>query len=561
MKLTSGRPGRRRWLSDTPIIAPLTAEQLVLVQHEEDVPGFQSSHTYRIQTNATIAQIGYVRKGSFGETMHIDRDKCTGCGYCVLACPFDALTTDGWAYVLPDQCTDCNVCYYACPNQCFLPNVPLRPPVRRYRPAYDAVVIGAGIGGLMAAAWLARHGRQVAVFEQLGFLGGRYTEIDYHGYKCSTGAWTPLGPKSHIGRFLAEVGAEVEWISLRDRGNGPLSRYRFRDGREAGSPLDLLDRAGQHAYLKMLIDGRRGAPSDASALEYVSEYADHPDLLAAIDATVATASGLHADVVPASEFIQITLDTHDAGQDFAYPVGGTRTLIKALSRVIRACGGSIFPRTPVQRIAVEDGTATGLVLNNGDYVAAGTVLHNAGPRRLTWLAGREHFPTGYLARLDRLVPADCAAVSVGTTEPLWTGVPMLLTPGCDRVVGIFEPTFFDPGVAPPGHHLYDVFFPLHSPDRAAELALARADLRALFPHFDRALDLWVSQFFTGAWTGTESGQTFGQVGEARLAPATPTRNLYLVGMDVQGSGVAGDVVPIGVRRLLAALQANIQQSA
>jgi heterodisulfide reductase subunit A-like polyferredoxin len=97
--------------------------------------------------------------------MRIDRDKCTGCGYCRLACPFDAIAGDGWATVLPDRCTDCNVCAYACPNDCFRPDVPLRPPVRRWRPAYDLVVVGGRIGGLMAAAWLARNGRQVAVFE------------------------------------------------------------------------------------------------------------------------------------------------------------------------------------------------------------------------------------------------------------------------------------------------------------------------------------------------------------------------------------------------------------
>ena len=48
----------------------------------------------------------------------------------------------------------------------------------------------------------------------------------------------------------------------------------------------------------------------------------------------------------------------------------------------------------------------------------------------------------------------------------------------------------------------------------------------------------------------ESGQTFGQTGDNRLDPATPIQNCFLVGMDVKGSGVAGDLIPLGVRRLL-----------
>jgi hypothetical protein len=64
-------------------------------------------------------------------------------------------------------------------------------------------------------------------------------------------------------------------------------------------------------------------------------------------------------------------------------------------------------------------------------------------------------------------------------------------------------------------------------------------------------------FFTGAWPGTESGQTFGQTGDRRLDPATPIQNCYLVGMDVQGSGVAGDLIPLGVRQVLTYLNHRV----
>jgi len=487
--------------------------------------------------------------------MKLVRDGCTGCGYCVLACPYDAIETDGWACVMDERCTDCNLCYHVCPNDCFVPDLPLKVPPSRWADHYEVAVIGAGIGGLMAAAWLARAGRQVAVFEKLGFLGGRYTRIAHHGYLCSTGAWTPMGPRSHIGQFLADVGAEVRWVSLRDKGASLLSRFRFADGREFDTILDLMSRDQRRGFLHMLIEGRKGAPDDVSAREFVRRYVDHEDVLAAVDATVATASGLRADAVPASEYLTLTSDTRQVGLDFAFPVGGTRRLIRALASVIRAHGGSIFPRTGVARIAIRDGVAVGVILDHGDQVRADVVIHNAGVRRLLRLAGRGAFPASYLDRLEGLIPVDCAAISLGTTEPLWEGVPMLLTPGCRRIVGIFEPTFFDPGLAPAGRHLYEVFFPLNSADRQVELQLAMEDLRALFSHLDRVVDLCVPHFFTGAWAGAEVGQTFGQVGDARLDPRTPVENLYLVGMDVQGSGVAGDLIPVGVRRLLGYLEA------
>ena len=88
--------------------------------------------------------------------------------------------------------------------------------------------------------------------------------------------------------------------------------------------------------------------------------------------------------------------------------------------------------------------------------------------------------------------------------------------------------------------------------------MALADLRDLFPNFDAVVECTVPMFFTGAWPGTESGQTFGQTGDSRLDPVTPIENCFLVGMDVKGSGVAGDLIPLGVRRVLEYLGIYLQ---
>ena len=145
---------------------------------------------------------------------------------------------------------------------------------------------------------------------------------------------------------------------------------------------------------------------------------------------------------------------------------------------------------------------------------------------------------------------ECAAIICSTGEPLFHDAPILLTPGCQRVVGIFSPTLLDPTVSQEGLHLYDAFLPVHGADRRAELGRALEDMRALFPGFDETLVWHLPMFFTGSWPGTESSLTFGQLGDRLLESATPVRRLYLVGMDVQGSGTAGDVIPVGVQRLL-----------
>jgi phytoene dehydrogenase-like protein/NAD-dependent dihydropyrimidine dehydrogenase PreA subunit len=482
--------------------------------------------------------------------MQVDRERCTGCGYCLLTCPVEAIQSDGWATIDQEKCTLCGLCPGVCPNDAILSDKPRDLPRRDYQPEYDAVIIGSGIGGLMAAAALVRRGWRVGVFEKLSFVGGRYTEIDYRGYSVTTAAWTSLGPISNIGEFLAEMEAEADYVSLRDKGFSQQFSVRFKDGRDFPSLQAMLSRQDWRAYVRALVRGRKLDLQNATTREYVEEHVGNKDLIDAVNAIAVTASGVDIDRFPASEFVIVTRDTARAGLDFACTVGGVRSVITALEDIVTSHGGEVFTGTEVSQILLREGKAGGIALKNGDSIQAGTVIHNGGMGRFVKLVGSENLPSDYVARVGQLEPVDCAALILGTRQPLLTEAPMVMTPGTDRVAGVFAPTFLDPSVAPPGRHMVDVFFPVLSDDRTRELELAMGDLRALFPNLEGTLDMMVPMFFTGTWTGTESGQTLGQVGDQRLDPRSPIPNLYLVGMDVVGSGAAGDLIPVGVRRLL-----------
>lgn len=506
--------------------------------------------------------------------MQLIKEQCTGCGYCILVCPYDALKSDGWAEVIPQNCTDCNLCVYACPNDCFMPEpeTPLKPYIPRLRPGYDVTIIGSGIGGLMAGAALARAGHSVAVFEMLSFPGGRYTELDYKGVAVTTGAWTNLGPNSHIGRFLQDLGIELDYASLADAGLTDQYALRFPDGRHYSSLFDLLSPQARKAWLKAILAGKRAlaepgraGPDRAETLaamstaDYIAEFCTEPDLLAAVDAIAATISGLNSRDLPAAEYIQITLDTRTAGAQFAMPVGGVRAIIKALTRTLRQAGGQLLLRSPVEAILTQPAggghSACGLRLADGREVRSRVVLHNGGPRQFVRLVGEAKLPPTYRDTLAALKGVDCAALFGATREPLFSDAPILMTPNCRRVVGIFGPTLLDSGLSRDGLHLFDAFFPVYDEDRSAELERVLADLRALFPNFNDNVVWTVPMFFTGAWPGTESGQTFGQTGDQRLDTVTPVENCFLVGMDIKGSGVAGDLIPLGVRQAVAEVEA------
>ncbi|HUW95238.1 MAG TPA: FAD-dependent oxidoreductase, partial [Anaerolineae bacterium] len=429
--------------------------------------------------------------------MQVDRERCTGCGYCLLTCPVGAIQSDGWATIDQEKCTLCGLCPGVCPNDAIPSDRPHELPERDYQPEYDAVIIGSGIGGLMTAAALARLGWRVGVFEKLSFVGGRYTEIDYRGYSVTTGAWTSLGPSSNIGEFLQEMEAEADYVSLRDKGCSQQFSVRFKDGREFPSLQAMLSRQDWRAYVRALVRGRRLDLQDATTREYVEQHVGNKDLIEAVNAIAVTASGVDIDSFPASEFIVVTRDTARAGLDFACTAGGVRSVITALEHVVTSHGGEVFTGTEVSRILLREGRAWGIALKNGDSIQAGTVIHNGGIGRFVKLVGSENLPSDFVARVQQLQPVDCAALILGTTEPLLTEAPMLMTPGTDRVAGIFAPTFLDPSIAPPDRHMVDVFFPILSDDRTHELELAMGDLRALFPSLEDTLEIKVPMFFTG----------------------------------------------------------------
>ncbi len=313
-------------------------------------------------------------------------------------------------------------------------------------PSVDTVVVGGGMAGLAAAAYVARAGRSVVVLERSSHAGGRAITEERNGYYFNLGphALYKEGSASHA---LSELGVNVSGGEPPTSGKAALSGVLHT---LPSSPIDVLTTSllGLGAKLEMgriFATFRRQdaqAQANVSLEEWLESKVRRPAVRQLFGALVRLATYTD-DPARMSAGVAIG-QLQMAQQGVLYLDRGWQTLVDGLRTTAEEAGAVIQTGAPA--VAIEDHGATKTVrLDGGGSYEAASVIVATPPKTAAELLGRAG--TGLLAWSESAGPVRAATLDIGLSE--------LPRPDARFVLGIDQPLYLSvhSGVgdlAPPG---------------------------------------------------------------------------------------------------------------
>lgn len=379
----------------------------------------------------------------------------------------------------------------------------------------DVIIIGSGIGGLVAGALLSRYGQRVIICESHSIAGGAAHSFSRRGFQFDS------GPSFYCG--LGNVGASSHYPSLNPLRQvlnalevelptvayDPLGQYHFPDGTlpvygdgdryreavaqftsagaqelaafearllqlyEALCPIPTLALRADLAAVPILL--RRYGLSllkllpqipviQGSVGDIVDQTVRDPWVRRLIDLECFLLSGLPAAGTIAPEVAFMFGERTRSVID--YPLGGSGAIVEALVTGLTQWGGALRLNSHVEQVITEAGRATGVRLRDGSRLMAPVVISNA----TLWDTYRHLLSQQDLPQPFRQQSLQTPAIH--SFMHLHLGI---RAEGLDHLTGhhvvvhdsdltqpgqtcmISIPSVWDPSLAPEGHHVVHAY--------------------------------------------------------------------------------------------------------
>ncbi len=409
-------------------------------------------------------------------------------------------------------------------------------------PRWDVVVIGAGLGGMLTGAILARRGQRVLVLEREPRAGGRLRSYEVDGFVIDAGAF--LWPNKYLDQALAAagvtafVGSEIpanEVMRIFVQGLGG-KRFSFPWlGRDQAalddtirevyrvSPDDFSRLGAQLAQLAQLDDTQVNALMHVTVQNWLAGNVSDATLANALLRTLMLFGTYDAPHASIGELVRLLQRNRTAGTPAkpeycgANAIGGVRALAESIRAALERNGGELRLGTTVDEIVVSGARAVGVLAHGAlpfqERCDADAVVSNLPIWTLFDIIAERHFPADFVANARHYAKVGgtvCVAYAFKELPRLReTGEPDHF-PGWTRLLvgpersfggGLFWMSHHSPRNAPPDQHILQgmrlVPQPTLSDQPQVDQIVADFDglLREIYRDVDRVL-LWHRRWVT-----------------------------------------------------------------
>lgn len=316
----------------------------------------------------------------------------------------------------------------------------------------NVLIAGAGFSSLAAACYLAKEGYSVTIFEKNPSIGGRARQLKKDGFTFDMGPswyWMP----DIFERFFADFGKKVsdyyklirldpayrvyfgsddfidigddldtiaaKFESLEPGAGDKLRQFIARAKKNYEiAILDLVYRPGESPLELITWDTFRNVTQFAGTISRdIRKLFKHPKLIRILEFPVLFLGAKPSDTPSFYSFMNYA----DFGLGTWHPETGMFDVVAAMESLATELGVRIRTSSPVERIVVENGRATGLVVN-GETISGDIILSGADYAHTETLLpeAARTYSTEYWEK--RVFAPSCLVFYAGFSKPV-EGVP------------------------------------------------------------------------------------------------------------------------------------------